>query len=76
MKWNKCERPDMSDEQKDNIKKIFGPNFEHFNVQMKVKMRTKRNWRKIWERNKYTVYGLLTGILGATILTIFIQLYR
>lgn len=76
MKWNKCERPDLSEQNQDELKKVFGPNFEHCDIQMKVKMRTKRNWKKVWERNKYTVYGCLTCTLGAIVLALLIQFYH
>lgn len=76
MKWNKCERPDLSPEKREELEKVFGPNFEHCNVQMKVRMRTKRNWKKVWERNKHAVYGGLTGtVLGVILYSIF-QLYH
>lgn len=76
MKWNKCERPDISPEKQEELNKVFGPNFEHCDIQMKAKMRTKRNWKKVWERQKYVVYGVLTGIILSAILYFVIQLYH
>lgn len=76
MKWNKCERPDISEKEQEELKKVFGPNFEHCNFQMKAKMRTRRNWKKVWERQKYTVYGFLTGIVISIILYFMIQFYH
>lgn len=75
MGWKKCERP-IAVEQQEELKKIFGPNFEHCDIQMKVKMRTKRNWKKVWERNKYVVYGIVTSIFIAIVFYVLIKFYH